>query len=350
MRYDLVEAHRGRWPVRLMCRVPRGSPGGYYDWRGRPASARAERRAAPVVAIKAIHGEVKARHGSPRIHAELAARGKSRGATDWNHDRPVAEDVVDRHFEPTAADRTWAADITSIPTAEGWPYLAAVEGLYSRKIVGWSMGPPIDGRPVVDALEMALAARRPGRGLVAHSDRGGQYASEHDRGLLVRHGITCSMGRRANCRDDAPTGSFFASPKKELTHGEAFATREEARSGLFEPIEVFFDRIRRHSSLGYPSPVEYERAGQAVNPAPAIGGVFQADPPLREARIYRNEVAPPQPVELELDLVPGHGGVGRLGRGLGQGGWLLDRGPGRGAGGPAVRGPAGSRAARPARG
>jgi transposase InsO family protein len=284
MRYDFVERHRGRWPVRLMCRVLRVSPGGYYDWRGRPQSARAARHDALVVAINAAHGEAKARYGSPRIRAELVARGnpccvntvarlmrqegiaaktkrKSRVTTDSNHDRPVAENVLDRQFEPEAPNRAWTADITYLATGEGRLYLAVVEDLYSRTIVGWSMSSRIDSRLVVDALEMALARRLPGEGLVAHSDRGSQYASEHYQGLLAGHGITCSMSRRANCWDNAPMESFFASLKEELTRGETFATREEARSSIFDYIEVFFNRIRRHSSLGYKSPIEYERAG-----------------------------------------------------------------------------------------
>jgi putative transposase len=284
MRYDFVERHRGRWPVRLMCRVLAVSPGGYYDWRGRPQSARTGRREALVVAIKAIHGQVKARYGSPRVHAELVARGmpccvntvarlmrthgiaaktrrKFRVTTDSNHDRPVAENVVNRQFQPQEADRTWTADITYIATGEGWLYLAAVEDLYSKRIVGWSMGERIDSRLVVDALEMALSRRQPGVGLVAHSDRGSQYASEHYQRLLAGREITCSMSRRGNCWDNAPMESFFASLKKELTRGEVFATRAEARAGLFEYIEVFYNRLRRHSSLGYLSPAEYERAG-----------------------------------------------------------------------------------------
>lgn len=284
MRYDFVEAHRDRWPVRLMCRVLRVSPGGFYDWRGRPQSSTAVRHDALVVTIKAIHGEVKARYGSPRLHAELVARGepccvntvaklmrqegiaakakrKFRVTTDSNHDRPVAENVLNRQFEPKAPNQAWTADITYVATGEGWLYLAAVEDLYSRRIVGWSMGPRIDSRLVVDALEMALSRRLPGAGLVAHSDRGSQYASEHYRGLLTGHGITCSMSRRGNCWDNAPMESFFASLKKELIRGEHFATREEARASLFEYIEIFFNQTRRHSSLGYMSPAEYERAG-----------------------------------------------------------------------------------------
>jgi len=284
MRYDFVEAHRGRWPVRLMCRVLHVSPGGYYDWRGRPQSMRDVKRDALIVAIKAVHGEVKSRYGSPRIHAELMARGmaccvntvarlmrekgiaaktkrKFRCTTDSNHGHPVAENIVNRQFEPTAIDQTWTADITYVPTGEGWLYLAVVEDLYSRRIVGWSMGTRIDSRLVVDALEMALAGRKPGADLVAHSDRGSQYASEHYQALLARYGITCSMSRRANCWDNAPAESFFASLKKELVHSESYATRADARASLFEYIEVFYNRIRRHSSLGYMSPVEYERAG-----------------------------------------------------------------------------------------
>ena len=283
MRYDFVERHRGRWPVRLMCRVLRVSAGGYYDWRGRPQSTRAQRREDLVVAIKEVHGEAKARYGSPRIHAELVARGKPCGVktvarlmrlngiaaktkrkfrctTDSNHDHPVAENVVNRDFRPTAADRTWTADITYIATCEGWLYLAVVEDLYSRRIVGWSMGPRIDSRLVVDALEMALARRVPGEGLVAHSDRGSQYASGHYQGLLDRHGIVCSMSRRANCWDNAPMESFFASLKKELVRDEDYQTREDARASIFEYIEVFYNRFRRHSSLGYLSPSEYEMA------------------------------------------------------------------------------------------
>ena len=283
MRYDFVERHRGRWPVRTMCRVLAVSPGGYYDWRGRPKSERAQKCEALAVAIEAVHSEVKARYGSPRVHAELVARGhaccvntvaklmrrhgmvakskrKFRCTTDSNHGRPVAENVVNREFRPAAADRTWTADITYIATGEGWLYLAAVEDLYSRRIVGWSMGERIDSRLVVDALEMAPARRLPGAGLVAHSDRGSQYASEHYQRLLAGRGITCSMSRRGNCWDNAPMESFFASLKKELTRGESFATRAEARTELFEYIEVFYNRLRRHSALGYLSPAEYERA------------------------------------------------------------------------------------------
>ena len=187
----------------------------------------------------------------PRRGGSSAARPTRTTTARW------PRTSLDRRFEPEAPNRAWTADITYIPTGEGWLYLAAVEDLYSRRIVGWSMGARIDSRLVVDALEMAVARRLPGEGLVAHSDRGSQYASEHYQRLLAGHGITCSMSRRANCWDNAPMESFFASLKKELTHDEDFATREEARASLFEYIEVFYNRIRRHSSLGYKSPAEY---------------------------------------------------------------------------------------------
>ena len=283
MRYGFIHEHRGQWPVRLMCELLRVSPGGYYTWRGRPASARAERHDALVVAIKAIHQAVKARYGSPRVHAELLARGepccvntvaklmrrhgiaaktrrKFRQTTDSTHDRPVADNVLGRQFAPAAANRTWVADITYIPTREGWLYLAAVEDLYSRQIVGWAMGERIDSRLVVEALEMAVARRLPGAGLTAHSDRGSQYASDHYQRLLVKHGIACSMSRRGNCWDNAPMESFFASLKKELVHDEDYPSRAAARASVFEYIEVFYNRVRRHSALGYRSPAEYERS------------------------------------------------------------------------------------------
>jgi transposase InsO family protein len=246
-----------------MCDVPGVSPGGFYGWRRRPPSDGRRRREALLAEIEVIHREVKARYGGPRIHAELVARGgscsvntvaelmrrhgiaaktkrKFRCTTDSNHDRPVAENPVGRHFEPGAADRAWTADITHVPTREGWLDLAAVEDLHTRRIVGRSMSERIDSRLVVDALEMAITRRLPGSDLVAHSDRGSQYASEHYRRILAGHGIACSMSRRGNCWDNAPMESSFASLRKELIHHEDYATRGEARASIFESIEVFY--------------------------------------------------------------------------------------------------------------
>ena len=283
MIFRFIEEHRDRWPVGLLCGALDVSTAGYYAWRDRPAGARQQRRDALLVEIRAIHAEVKARYGSPRVHAELAARGrdccvntvakvmrdnairaktarKFRCTTDSNHGLPVAENVLARQFDPAAPNEAWAADVTYIPTHEGWLYLAAVEDLYSRRVVGWSMADHMESRLVVDALEMAVQRRLPKEGLLAHSDRGSQYASDHYQRLLAGHGIACSMSGRGDCWDNAPMESFFASLKKELVHGAGFATRAEARAAIFEYIEIFYNLKRRHSSLGYVAPAEYEQA------------------------------------------------------------------------------------------
>jgi transposase InsO family protein len=283
MTFRFIDAHRQQWSVRLLCSTLEVSPAGYYAWRDRPASARQQRHDALVVEIRAILAEVKHRYGSPRIHAELAARGqdccvntvaelmrqhgiaakttrKHRCTTDSNHDLPVADNVLGRQFSPSKANEAWVADITYIPTGEGWLYLAAVEDLYSRRVVGWSLAGHLESRLVVDALQLAVQRRLPDERLMAHSDRGSQYASAHYQELLAKHGITCSMSRRGNCWDNAPMESFFASLKKELVHGTTFATRAEARTAIVEYIEVFYNNQRRHSTLGYVSPTEYERS------------------------------------------------------------------------------------------
>jgi transposase InsO family protein len=284
MTYRFIDQHKGRWPVRWLCAASEVSAAGYYAWRRSPRSAGQQRRDALLVEIRAVHAQFKARYGSPRIHAELVARGHAccvntvvklmRQAgiaaktarkfrcttTDSSHDLPVADNLLDRQFDAAAPNESWVADITYIPTREGWLYLAAVEDLYSRRVVGWALAEHMESRLVVDALELAVQRRLPGEGLLAHSDRGSQYASEHYQRLLARYGITCSMSRRADCWDNAPMESFFASLKKELIHDADFATRAEARSAIFEYIEVFYNNQRRHSSLGYVSPAEYERS------------------------------------------------------------------------------------------
>jgi transposase InsO family protein len=269
--------------VALLCRVLGVSRSGFYAWRSRGPSAAEVRREELAEQITAIHAEVKGRYGSPRIHAELVARGmtccvnmvarvmreagiaakttrKFRQTTDSNHALPVAENLLDREFDPDEPDASWVADVTYIPTREGWLYLAVVEDLFSRMVVGWSMDATMTSRLVVDALEMALSRRLKGpSGLIAHSDRGSQYASEHYQRRLKEERIGCSMSRRGNCWDNAPMESFFASLKKELVHHEDYATREAAKASIFEYIEAFYNRVRRHSSLGYVAPAEYER-------------------------------------------------------------------------------------------
>jgi putative transposase len=266
-----------------MCEALEVSASGYYAWASRPDSPTKRWRQELVVAIEEVHAEVKGRYGSPRMTAELKARDyecsentvaelmREHGirakspkrfvrTTDSKHRLPVAANVLDRNFDPEGPNERWCADITYIPTREGWLYLAAVEDLFSRMIVGWSMAESMESRLVVDALEMAIRRRRPGAGLLAHSDRGSQYASEHYQRVLREEGIACSMSEAGQCWDNAPMESFFGRLKGELEPGQMFATRDQARAAIFEYLEVFYNRVRRHSSLGFLSPEEFERA------------------------------------------------------------------------------------------
>lgn len=285
MRYAFIQEHREVWPIAVQCDVLEVSRSGFYAWRKRPASARDKRREELTQQIRKIHQRPHHdTYGAPRVHQELIAQGHAcnrktvakcmRAAgiqsrttkkfrvttTDSNHSHPIAENIVDRDFSPSEKNQTWVADITYIPTKEGWLYLAAVEDLFSRKIVGWSMSERIDSRLVVAALEMAIQRELPGAGLVAHSDRGVQYASEHYQQLLSQQGMRCSMSRKANCWDNAPMESFFATLKKELVHQEQYQTRDQARQSLFDYIEVFYNRVRLHSALDYQSPLQFEQA------------------------------------------------------------------------------------------
>jgi len=282
VRYAFIRAHATLFPVRGMCDKLGVSASGYYDARDRPASVTAERHQKLGDKIRAVHAVRRGRYGSPRVHAELSDAGEKCcvntvakamkslgiqaishrkfrvGATDSGHEFPVADNALGRNFTATKPNQVWLADMSYIPTGEGFLYLSIVEDLFSRRVVGWSMTDSMESRCVVDALGMAILARCPGEGLLAHSDRGSQYAGEHYQRELARHGIRCSMSRRGNCWDNAPMESFFASLKKELVHHEKYATRAEARSSLFEYIEVFYNRERRHSALGYVAPAQFE--------------------------------------------------------------------------------------------
>ena len=268
-----------------MCEALEVSASGYYAWATRADSPAELRRQELVGAIAEIHADVKHRYWITRMTAELNARGyecsentvaelmREHGirakspkrfvrTTDSNHRLPVAANVLDRDFEPEGPNERWCADITYVPTREGWLYLAVVEDLYSRKVVGWSMAATMESRLVVDALEMALARRLKGSSsseLIAHSDRGSQYASEHYQRVLGEEGIVCSMSGVGQCWDNAPVESFFGRLKCELEPSEMFATRDQARAEIFEYLEVFYNRVRLHSALGFLSPVEFER-------------------------------------------------------------------------------------------
>jgi transposase InsO family protein len=278
----LVAAERANHAVARLCRVVGASVSGFYAWlRAIPTTrARALAEAELRRHIGRIFSARRWVYGSPRIRAELrregrrhsrrrvarlmremglsARRGRRRPprTTDSRHDLPVAPNLLDRRFAAERPDTVWLADVSYLPTGEGWLYLAAIEDLATREIVGWSMADHLRAGLCVDALVMALQRRRPEAGLIHHSDRGVQYAAEPYRQVLERHGIRRSMSRRGNCLDNAPMESFFASLKKEHVHHVRFRTRAEARAAVFEYIEVFYNRQRLHSSLGYRTPAE----------------------------------------------------------------------------------------------
>ena len=283
MKFAFIKDHLSPdFPVEVACEVLEVSRSGYYAWRDRPASGRERRREELTRKVRAAHRENRGVYGSPRVSRVLKAQGETAcentvakvmrehgirartkrkfvpRTTDSSHERPVAENLLGRQFHAGLPDRKWAADITYVPTAEGWLYLAAVVDLCSRKVVGWSMAEHMRTDLVADALKMAVARRRPGEGLLHHSDRGSQYASDGYRHLLQSHGIECSMSGKGDCWDNAAMESFFATLKTELVNHEHYETRGQARASIFEYIEVFYNRRRLHSSLGYLSPEQFE--------------------------------------------------------------------------------------------
>ena len=283
MRFEFIDAQKAHFPIEFMCEQLEVSRSGFYAWSQRPESARQRQDPQLAEEVAQAHRDSRGTYGSPRVHAELKARGRkvsrkrvarlmrkqklaarkkrrSVRTTDSNHSHPVAPNVLERNFSPGQPNSTWATDITYVWTGEDWLYLAVVLDLFSRMVVGWSMSEHIDTQLVLGALEMALEGRQPPKGLIHHSDRGSQYASAEYRQALASRGLQCSMSRKGNCWDNAVVESFFSSLKQELVYPTDFATRHQARSALFEYIEVFYNRQRRHSSLGYLSPRDYERA------------------------------------------------------------------------------------------
>jgi len=281
MKYAWIDAQRKVYPLPVMCETLAVSASGYRAWKRGGSPNRKRLTDAQLLAlIKAIHEELKGAYGSPRMVRELRGRGfpaskprverlmrengirarhkrRYKATTDSRHRLPVAPNLLDRQFTPTAPNRAWSADLTYVWTDEGWLYLAVVLDLFNREIVGWSIKPRMTADIVTDALTMAWFRRRPAPGLIHHSDRGSQYASHGFRSKLAHYGMTCSMSRKGNCWDNAPTESFFNSLKNERVHGTRYATRVEAVADLFDYIEVFYNRTRRHSTLGYHSPVQF---------------------------------------------------------------------------------------------
>jgi len=289
VKYACIHSHLGEFRLRLMCRVLGVSVSGFYAWTKRGPSERSKQDQSLLAEIEKSYRASRRNYGSPRVFKDLREWGfkvsekrvarlmseaglrakisrRFEVTTNSAHDQPVAENLLERRFSPSVAggaNRVWAADITYIPTREGWLYLSVVLDLSSRRVVGWSMQSTPGSSLAIDAIKMALAFRRPSPGLLHHSDRGIQYAAGDFRRLLRSHKIQCSMSRRGDCWDNAVTESFFATLKKELVKTSDWKTREEARGDIFDWIEVWYNRQRRHSSIGYLSPAEYEmRAGR----------------------------------------------------------------------------------------
>ena len=283
MKFELIAAQKAHFPVEFMCQQLSVSRSGYYAWKGRPEAERHKADRALAEVVTAVHQESRGTYGGTRVHAELRARGQrvSRkrvarlmrkhelaarkrrrfvSTTDSRHNQPVAPNLLERNFSPGQPNCTWATASSYVGTRQGWLYLAVVMDLFSRQVVGWSMSQNIDRHLVLNALDMALKGRQPPRGLLHHSDRGSQYASTDYQQALAARGIQCSMSRKGNCWDNAVVESFFSSLKLELVYTTDFATHEQARLALFKYIEVFYNRQRRHSSLGYVSPVDFELA------------------------------------------------------------------------------------------
>ena len=283
MRFGFIQTEKAIYPVQLLCRTLAVSSAGFYAWCRRGLSLRAQEDAALRVEIRAAHAASGKRYGSPRIHADLKANdqrvGRKRVArlmreegiegqrkrrfrvtTDSRHSHPVAANELNRNFTASAPNKIWVTDITYIWTREGWLYLAAILDLFSRRVVGWSMDSRIDRTLALDALSMALGTRCPEPGLLHHSDRGVQYASADYQSQLRERGIRCSMSRKGDCWDNAVAESFFSTLKAELVHQADYVSRSQARASIFEYIEVFYNGRRRHSALGYVSPVEHETA------------------------------------------------------------------------------------------
>ena len=265
-----------------MCEVLKVSKSGYYAWLSRPESERHKVNRRLLSEIRMAHDRSRRTYGSPRVTVELKESGvscsvnrvarlmsengicakrrrKFRATTDSKHSFAVAPNLLNRQFTIDYPNTVWVTDITYIWTSEGWLYLAGVVDLYSRMVVGWSMSNRITQQLTLEALNQALGRRCPKPGLLHHSDRGSQYAAGDYQQLLSEHQMTCSMSRKADPWDNAPMESFFGTLKTELIYGEKFSTREDAEMKIFEYIEVFYNRKRRHSSLGYKSPVDFER-------------------------------------------------------------------------------------------
>lgn len=287
MKYAVIEQMRQHYPLQLLCKRLSVSTSGFADWQACGGPTHWLSDAQLLALIRSVHAEFHGAYGSPRIYQELKARGhpvskariqrlmqkhgirarhkrRYKATTNSKHSMPVAPNVLDRQFSTTAPDTVWTADITYIPTREGWLYLAVVMDLHTRAIVGWAMDERMTRELVINALRMARFRRKPKPGLLHHSDRGSQYCSHAYQALLTEYGMKASMSRKGNCWDNAPMESFFNSLKNERVFHRSYATRAEARKDLFDYIEVFYNRKRRHSSIGYQTPAQRYAESMAI--------------------------------------------------------------------------------------
>lgn len=287
MIYEFIEKHRSSHAVEMMCRALKVTRSGYYAWRNGGSSRRAQRDAELLEKIRESHRESQGRYGSPNVHEDLRQWGyrcsrkrvarlmkedglrckavrRFRVTTDSGHALHVAPDLLQREFSVEAPGKAWVSDITYLWTRQGWLYLCIVLDLWDRKVVGWSMGESLRADLAVEALRKAVMRRRPQEGLVFHSDRGIQYCSEVFRMELSRYGMLQSMSRKGNCWDNAVAESFFGILKRELVYHETYHTRNDARLSVFQYIEGWYNRRRRHSTLGRRSPLAFELAAKAA--------------------------------------------------------------------------------------
>jgi len=287
VKYTVIQRHRSHYAIRMMCRALSVSSSGYYDWRSRPESARAQRHRQMTEKIRYFHEISRQTYGSPRIRKDLLETGERVGkntvallmqrarivpktvrryrvTTDSRKTVP-APNVLGRAFTAKRPNERWVSDITAIPTRAGWLYLAVIIDLHSRAVIGWAMNKRMKSTLVTDALKMALMRRKVRSPLLLHSDQGSQYAAADYRTMLANNGIECSMSRKGNCWDNAVAESFFHTLKAELVHHEDYRSHAEAKASIFEYIEVFYNRQRRHSHIGQMAPLVFEAANLAVS-------------------------------------------------------------------------------------
>ncbi len=288
MKYDFIRTHANNFPVKLLCRQLGVQRSAYYDWRHRPGKVIAPEELAMRRRMKELFAASRGSLGSRMMMKNLRQEGfeigrdktrrlmkslqlkvrqkrKYKGTTDSKHRLPVAENVLNREFSPSAPNQSWATDITFLWTQQGWIYLAVVIDLYSRRVVGWSIDRRMKKALVIRALMMAVNLRKPPAGLIHHSDRGSQYASHDYQKLLKQHGMICSMSRKGNCWDNSPVERFFGSLKREWTGDRLYRTRQEAIADVREYVAVYYNSRRLHSTLGYSTPMDYEKTLNKVS-------------------------------------------------------------------------------------